>query len=58
MYKTFQPFTSVFTLNTILFASINVIKIGNLIKAWIQLKLFIVVGLMKKLALFTDVSFI
>ncbi len=54
MYKTLQQLTSTFPLNTNIFTSIKVIftdtkvtKNARLIKAWIKLKLFIVLDLIK-----------
>ena len=58
MYKTLQLFTNTFTLNTNKFTSIKIIKKTHMcrhkvikntkvVKAWIKLKMFIVLGLMK-----------
>ncbi len=57
MYKILQLFTNIFTFNTNIFASIKaikthmyrnkVIKNAKFMTAWIKLKLFIVLGLMK-----------
>ncbi len=56
MYKRLQLFTNTFTFNTNKFTSIKVVqtctdtklsKNAKLIKAWIKLKLFIDLGLMK-----------
>jgi len=61
MYETLQLFTSIITLKASMFTSIiiikntctniytdtKVIKNAKLIKAWVRLKMFIVLGLMK-----------
>jgi hypothetical protein len=61
MHQTLQPFTSIITSNISIFISIEVIKNtcthiyantkvienANFITAWVGLKLFIVLGLMK-----------
>ncbi len=55
MYKTLQLFTNTFTFNTNKFTSIEVNKNAKTIKAWIKLKLFIDLGLMKSRLLGADI---